>query len=296
MKQIARYSILGAWLFLCTLGVAHAGTATRINGLYYTGVNANGDLLAGGTQESHWSVTYASVAGSQNTSYQGSAYVVSANYIDGGWTKNTTTAQWIVPPGASTAATGGTINAGGDFLPGNGNTNNIFSSNEGIYVYTLAFNIVGSGNTGDTITNAISISLTLSADDQYYVYVNPTGNGTTLPTGNAAGSKTNAWNSTAVVTLENGTNGTGTSGNSIFKIGTNYLTIVVDNTNSINGSSNSTALNPGGLLVYQVGTANLIDGLPNPVPEVGVWLPIIGALGLFSWRRLRSAKPPSVAT
>jgi hypothetical protein len=43
-------------------------------------------------------------------------------------------------------------------------------------------------------------------------------------------------------------------------------------------------------LVYQVGSANLIDG--NPVPEVGTWLPVVAALGVFGWRRLkRGAKP-----
>ena len=276
---------------LGALGVAHAGSATSITGLYYTGVNASGGLLTGGTQESHWAVTYASVPGNGDATYQGAAYVVSGTYIDAGWTPNTTNAQWIVPPGARTAATGGTANAGGDYLPGNGNS----GTNEGIYVYTLAFNIQGTGNAGDTATNAISISLTLSADDEYAVYVNPTGNGTSLPTGTAAATKTNAWNSTAVVTLQNGTDGTGTSGNSIFKIGINYLTIVVDNTNSVTGSSGSTALNPSGLLVYQVGTATLIDGKPNPAPEVGTWLPVLGALGLFCWRRSRNAKPSLIA-
>jgi hypothetical protein len=276
----------GILVFLCSAGGAYAvGTASDITGLYYTGVNSSNGLLAGGTQESHWAVTYASVAGSKNTSYMGSAYVVSGNYIDGGWTPNTANAQWIVPPGASTAATGGTLNVGGDYLPGNGNS----GTNEGIYVYTLAFNIVGTGS--GTVTNAVSISLTLSADDQYFVYVNPTGNGTTVPTGTAAGSATSAWNSTAVVNLQNGT--TGTNGNSIFKIGTNYITIVVDNTNSITGSSGSTALNPSGLLVYQVGSATMING--KPIPEVGAWLPAFGALGLFCWRRFRTAKPLSIA-
>jgi hypothetical protein len=294
MNRVLRFSLFGAGAFLSTLGVACAGTATGVNGLYYTGVDNSGGLLSGGTQESHWSVTYASVAGTGDANYQGRAYVVSSNYIDAGWTKNTATAQWIVPPGATTAATGGTTNAGGDFLPGNGNNgnNNNGSKNEATFVYTLAFNISGFGSVGEVITNAVSISLTLSADDQYAVYVNPTGNGATQPTGTAAATKGSAWNSTSVVTLQNGTNGTGTSGNSIFKIGTNYLTIVVDNTNSINGDSTNTALNPGGLLVYQVGSATLIDG--KPVPEVGAWLPIFGALGLFCWRRLRETKTASV--
>lgn len=271
-------------LVVCLGGLVRAGTATNILGLYYTGTNSSGALLAGGAVDPNWTVTYASTNGgtSTNNAFMGSAYVVSNTYIDAGWTQNTASSKWIVAPGARTAATGGTANVGGDFLPGNGDR----GANNGIFVYTLAFTITGTG-TG-TVTNAVSISLTLSADDQYRVYVNPTGNGTVDPTATntAAGSATNAWNNTSAVTLQNGTNGTGTSGNAIFRIGTNYLTVVVENTNSVVGTSGSAALNPSGLLVYQVGAASLIDG--RPIPEVGTWLPIIGALGLYGammWRR-----------
>lgn len=271
-------------LAVCLGGVVRAGTATNILGLYYTGTNSSGALLAGGAVDPNWTVTYASTNGgsSTNNTHMGSAYVVSNTYIDAAWTQNTSASKWIVAPGASTAATGGTANVGGDFLPGNGDR----GANNGIFVYTLAFTITGTGS--GTVTNAVSISLTLSADDQYRVYMNPTGNGTVDPTAKntAAGSATDAWNSTSAVTLQNGTNGTGTSGNAIFRIGTNYLTVVVENTNSITGTSGSAALNPSGLLVYQVGSASLIDG--RPIPEVGTWLPIIGALGLYGammWRR-----------
>lgn len=272
-------------------GMVRGGTASDITGLYYTGINTSGALLAGGSQDSNWTVTYASTNGgtSQSNTYKGSAYVVSSSYIDAGWTQNTGSAQWIVAPGASTAATGGTINVGGDYLPGNGDT----GANNGIFVYTLAFNITGTGS--GTVTNAISISLTISADDQYRIYVNPSGNGTSVPTGTAAGSGLNAWNNTSSVTLQNGTNGTGTSGNSIFKIGTNYLTIVVENTNSATGSSGSSTRNPSGLLVYQVGSAALIDG--RPIPEVATWLPIVGAVGLYVLvilRRRRSSAAVSL--
>lgn len=273
---------LGVVLALVALASARAGTATDITGLYYTGVNNSNGLLAGGAQDSHWTVTYASVPGTGDAAYQGSSYVVSSSYIDAGWTQNTASAKWIVPPGASTSATGGTLNVGGDYLPGNGNT----GTNLGTFVYTLAFNIVGTGS--GTVTNAVSISLTISADDQYKIYVNPAGNGTTLPTGTAAASGTSAWNNTTSATLQNGTNGTGTSGNSIFKIGTNYITVVVDNTNSITGSSSSTAFNPSGLLVYQVGAATLING--TPIPEAGTWLPMAGALGVYLWSKRRRAR------
>lgn len=263
--------------------VARASTATNLSGLYYTGINSTGGLLSGGANDPHWTVTYASTNGGStaNTTYEGAAYVVNNSNVTGsGWTQNTGSAQWIIAPGAQDPNNGNSVNTGGDFLPGNGNT----GSNEGVYIYTLAFTIIGTG-TG-IVTNSVSISLTISADDQYSIYVNPSGNGTTVPTGTAAGSGTSAWNNTTSVTLQNGTNGY--NGNSQFKIGTNYLTIVVDNTNSVTGSSSSTALNASGLLVYQVGSAALING--NPVPEVGAWLPLVGALGAYGlsfWRRGR---------
>jgi hypothetical protein len=230
------------------LGVARAGTATGIGGLYYTGTTNSGGLVAGGTQESHWSVTYANTSANATTdkaTYTGNAYVVSSGYIDGGWAPNTSTAQWIVPPGASTSASGGTLNVGGDYLPGNGTT----GTNIGTYVYTLAFNIWGTG-TG-TATNQISISLTLAADDQAKVYINPTLNSSgSIATTTAAATLTSAWNNTSSITLSN----YGTNNNSRFVIGTNYLVVQVDNTNSIVGDSNSNARNPSGLLVYQVGS------------------------------------------
>ena len=68
-------------------------------------------------------------------------------------------------------------------------------------------------------------------------------------------------------------------------IGTNYIYVVVANTNSQTGNDGSNALNPSGLLVYQVGSGVTIDG--KPIPEVGTILPVLGALGLFGLRRLR---------
>jgi hypothetical protein len=59
---------------------------------------------------------------------------------------NTSSAQWITAPGATTLDRW-LPNTGGDFLPGNGNT----GSNEGIYIYTLAFTITGTGSAG-TVT------------------------------------------------------------------------------------------------------------------------------------------------
>jgi len=93
------------------------------------------------------------------------------------------------------------------------------------------------------------------------------------------------WTNTANLSLQN----YGAAPNASFVIGTNYLVIEVDNTHSITGSSGSNTLNPSGLLVYQTGNAILIDG--KPVPEVGVWLPIASALGLFFWRQHRRKSP-----
>jgi hypothetical protein len=272
-------------------GIGRAQTATNITGLYYTGVTSNGGALqTQGTQDPNWTVSYASTDGgsSENSTYEGSAYVLSSSYIATTYVQNTTAAQWVTAPGASTAETGGTTNIGGDYLPGNGNS----GGNEGIYAYTLAFNIVG---TGSGITNSqISISLTIAADDQYQVYINPRGinggGGARNPlhknpstySAQIAGSATSAWTNTTSITLDNYI-----LNNSVFVIGTNYLTVVVDNTNSITGSSGSTALNPSGLYVYQVGSAMTIDG--HVVPEVGTWLPVATVLfmfGLCFWRRM----------
>jgi hypothetical protein len=253
------------------------GTATNITGLYYTGLTSTGSLQAGGMKDANWSVTYASTNGgtSSNATYKGAAYVITPTNVSGsGYTPNTTGAQWITAPGA-TLSTGGSPNTGGDFLPGNGNT----GSNEGIYIYTLAFTITGTGGNGAIIPSSnsqIQITMTLAADDQYAVYVNPTGNGTTNPTGTAAASATSAWSNTTQLTLQN--YGSGGANNATFKIGTNYIVVVVDNTNSATGSSSSTATNASGLLVYQTSAAT-ING--HPVPEVGTWLPLVGVIGCY---------------
>lgn len=277
--------------FLCLAALlgsgslAFAGTATGVSGLYYSGVNNSGGLLAGGATDPHWSVVYADVNNtlySGSSTYTGAAYVVSGSYIDGAWTQNTSTSQWITAPGAKTS--GGTANIGGDLLPGNGTSGN----NDTTFVYQLAFTISGTGS--GTVSNKISISLTIAADDQYTIYVNPTvGSGGI--TSAASASRTSAWNNTSAEYLQNYSGG-GHSDNAEFVIGTNYIWVVVNNTNSITGSSNSTALNPSGLLVYQVGSAVLIDG--KPIPEVGTLLPVAGALGLFAWRRLRRRREASV--
>jgi len=274
-----------ATLALAMFGTpAQAQTATNITGLYYTGLNSGGGLAAGGTQAADWNITYASLDGGSTaaTSYEGAGYVISPASISGsGYTPNTGGAQWITAPGAALSASGNSPNTGGDFLPGNGNT----GSNEAIFVYTLAFTITGTGAAGTVVNGSLSnikITMTIAADDQYSVFVNPAGNGTYIPTGTAAATQTNAWNNTTQFTLQN--YGTGSANNSTFVIGTNYITVVVDNTNSISGSSSTDPLNASGLLVFQTSAAT-INGAP--VPEVATWLPLLGVIGCYGLIVLR---------
>ena len=273
--------------FLAALALAAAGvraqTATDISGLYYTGLASNGQLQSGGGRDANWTVTYASTNGgtSADTSYEGAAYVINAASVSGsGYTQNTSNAQWVTAPGA-TDSSGSNPNTGGDFLPGNGNS----GGNEGVYIYTLAFTITGTGMNGAVIpasNSKIQITMTLAADDQYSVYVNPAGNGKSVPTGTAAASQTSAWSNKSQITLQN--YGGGGANNAQFKIGTNYIVVVVDNTNSITTTSNSTTLNASGLLVYQTSAAT-INGAP--VPEVATWFPLFGVVGLYGFIVLR---------
>jgi MYXO-CTERM domain-containing protein len=286
VKLTSNLKALGVIALLLQLSLSmKAGTATSVTGLYYTGSNNTGGLVSGGTTDPHWSVTYASVNGTNYTgtsAYSGSSYVVSGSYIDGGWAPNTSTAQWITAPGATNS--GGAVNVGGDTLPGTGTT----GTNAAQYVYRLAFTIGGIG-TG-AVTNKVSISLTMAADDQYAVYVNPTlnANGSVKTTSTAVGSGGNAWSNTSAVYAQNFVDSNGTA-NSAFVIGTNYIYVVVDNTNSQTGTVSTAGFNASGLLVYQVGAATTIDG--KPIPEVGAWLPLAVAFGVFGWRRRRSVFP-----
>jgi hypothetical protein len=269
----------------------HAGTATTLYGLYYTGLDSNGSLQSGGSLDANWNVTYASTNGgsSQNSTYKGDAYVVDPDFVTSvAWVQNTAHAQWITAPGALDNSNS-TYNSGGSYLPGNGTASGY--GNEGIYIYTLAFTIAGTG-TG-TVTNHVSISLTIAADDQAKIYINPSGNGTTLPTATAAATiGAGAWDNTESITLANYTdNAAGITNNSTFKIGTNYLVVAVYNTNAISGYSSSTSWNASGFMMYQVGSVAVINGVP--VPEIAPWMPVAAALALYGalllYRRYRQA-------
>lgn len=299
MKAVQVYVLLVAALMIWGAAAVRAGSATDITGLYYTGQNSSGSLQTGGGRDAHWDVTYAYVNGTRYRSYSGNsfadttytstngAYVLSSSYIDGAYVPNTSSAQWITAPGAMTEASGGTANIGGDYLPGNGTS----GSNRAFYVYQLAFTIVGTG-TG-VATNDISISLTIAADDAYEIYVSQNqvtvnGSGSISSDYGVSASGTSAWSNTTAKTIAN----FGSNDNATFNIGTNYLTVIVYNSNSVTGSSSSAALNPSGLLVYQVGSLATIDG--RPIPEVGTWLPLLGAVGLYGSRLCRRQRRRSV--
>ena len=276
LPKLARFAA-GATLALCALVNMRAGTATAVNGLSYTGVNLSGN----GANDTSWSVSYST----EGKNYQGAAYVV--NTPGSGWTHDVGGAEWITAPG----------NGGSAYLPGNGTT----GANAASYVYKLAFTIVGKpgDSVGSAVTNQVSITLTLAADDQAKVYVNPTtlglkGTGA-IDTANSklGGTLSSAWTNTTPIVLQNYNDGTHAD-NAAFVIGTNYLYIQVDNTNGVSGDSASTATNLSGLLVYQTGSSATVIG-SKAVPEVGAWLPIAGALGLFLWHRSRSLKPRSLA-
>ena len=259
-----------------------AGTATDITGLYYTGGS-----LSAGSVDPNWNVTYASTNGGQstNSTYIGDAYVIdpnafAGNGLAGGWINNTNDAQWIVAPNAVFSTNGNGVYG----LPGNGTTKG-WNSNMGVYLYTLKFNITGD-NVGSTVTNHVAISLTLAADDQWSVYINPQGNGASLPNGTpAAYDYTSAWLNTTSVTLAN----YGTNNNSVFKIGDNYLVVRVDNTNSITTQSSSTTTNPSGLFLYQSSSDwEKIDG--KVVPELPYTGMVIVGGSLIAWFVRRKQK------
>jgi hypothetical protein len=302
--HLSRSPILAA-IFALVFGAGQVvakpsdGTATDITGLYYTGTTTTGALVAQGDQDQNWSVTEALVAGqsySGNSQYTGAAYVVNSALANSEhYIPDTSSAQWITAPGGSTTFSGGNTNAGGNFLPGNGTA----APNVAEYIYTLSFQIEGSdgnGKNASVVGNDLQISLTVAADDDFGIYVNPTlSNG--MPTGTASDAGTSSWTQSTTLYLQNYngvTSGTSSqSANAGFVIGTNTLVFVVTNSNEITGSTSQTTLNPSGLMVSEFGTE--LDNSGQPVPEVGAWLPIFGALGLVgvtAWRRQRALPSP----
>jgi hypothetical protein len=241
-------------------------------------------MLAGAI-DPNWTVTYASTNGGRtiNHNFIGSAITIDPNALAGnglasGWINNTSTAQWITAPNAEWSNNGG----GYYDLPGNGT-----GKNSGTYIYTLVFNIEGD-NPGSIVTNDISISLTIAADDQWKLFLNPKGDGTKKPNQRSVieFDDTQAWLNTTSVTLDNFL-----LNNALFVIGQNYLCIEVTNTNDANGNSNQMVWNPSGMFLYQSSADwTRIDGRQiTPVPEPSAYgLIFIGSsLGLYFFRRFR---------
>jgi hypothetical protein len=292
MKKLFFAILIGLVLILSGL---KAQTVISISGLYDTGETSSQTLTAGGKAVSYWSTTYASTNGGStaNSTFEGTSYAITASAVSAsGYTTNTGTAEWIVANGASTSASHTTgsqyVNKGGNYLPGNGT-----GTNEGIYVYTLAFTITETGvAAGTKITAPLSIDMTIAADDGYTVYLNPLGynkDPTTAPSNydtSVVSFPQGQWDATTQIVVN--------TTNAILYAGINYLSIEVDNTNGISGSSSSTAWNESGLLDYNISAWN--DGTEIwdngaavvPVPEEGSWIPIalgIALAGYGIWKK-----------
>ncbi len=289
----ARKLLFGAFAAVLLLHSDLRAQVTIAN-LFNTGQTSSQGLTAGGSAVSFWSVTYASSNGgsSANTTFQGAAYAITASAVSAsGYTPSTSTAEWIVAPGASTSSTTTSgskyVNKGGNYLPGNGT-----GANEGLFVYTLAFNLTQTGlAVGAVITAPVSIDMTIAADDGYTIYLNPLGynaSPTTAPsnyTNSIISIPQGQWGATSQVIAN--------TSNATFYNGVNYLAIVVDNTNGISGSSSSTAWNETGLLDYNMsawnGTTEIwANGAAVvPVPEVGTWIPGLFGVLLAGYTQLR---------
>ena len=307
--MIRRLSIL--W-FLAAAAVILPRTAraqaTSVTGVYTTGIDSTyGTALSGGTKDPNWKLTYMyyveptrrgtrTVTNTYSYANAPSAYVVDAannsstDFVGSvGWSSNVTgapAAQWITVPGAYMTTSSSGANTGGAYYYGYGT-----GSTEGIYVYTLKFTISGSGAAGTPVSN-VSLSFTTSADDQFYAYLNPSGNGSTLPSASSAAYSyvytpgSSPWANTTVFTMD--------STNSNFVIGDNYLVFVVDNIDSQTSSSvTGTGVNATGLFVsYISGTING-STVQVVVPEVGTWIPAFAAVLLYGgllWVRRRRGR------
>lgn len=117
--------------------------------------------------------------------------------------------------------------------------------------YSYALTFSINGPVSGAVSN-VSITLTLYVDDSATIFVN--GTKVTVVSGNSL------WTTPTTLTL-----------NSNFKVGSNTIAIAVSNSGG--GAS--------GLMV---------SSITGVVPEMGTWMPIVGALGLVGWIRFRSKK------
>jgi len=125
----------------------------------------------------------------------------------------------------------------------------------GTYSYTLTFDVTGSpGTNAGDVASGVSIFMTLAVDGNAAITVN--GANSVSTAGNSP------WTQTQNVTLTNG-----------FLIGSNTITITVQNPNWFYGTQGV-----------------LVSSISGVVPEVGAWVPLVGTLLLFGWLRLRPKK------
>jgi len=310
-------------------GLAHAqsaGIATSLTGLYNTGVSTitgtgagTGTLYStagGGIQDSAWTVVNAVVGSGEgelpSSSYLGTTYVLATNGgynsnslgygVNNGWIPDTSTSEWITAPGAYQASNGGTgtgaggsgsLNVGGDDLPGqgptpanvaatasNGGTTPSGYGYEAFYTYQTNFTIGGVGGTGANVANVI-LNLTIASDDGFEVLLN----GHVVNSSDFYdGSQYSAVGAIGVTLNSSNAN--------YFVVGTNTLQIIVANNGGSSVTSNADSFNASGLNVAATW---------NIVPEVGAWLPTVGAVliyGLVVFHRRaksRSARLPTLS-
>jgi hypothetical protein len=287
------------------------GIATSLTGLYSTGISTSGTTLStsgGAVLDPSWTVVNAVVGSGEGeqaaTAYEGTTYVLAApsnGYgYQSGWIGDTSTSEWIVAPGAyqstnnvtgTGAAPSGSVNVGGDYLPGYGPTpaNVVATSSNGgttpsgygyeaFYTYQTTFNIGGVGGTGATVSNVI-LNLSIASDDGFEVLLN----GHVVNSSDFYdGSQYSAIGAIAVTLNSSDAN--------YFVIGTNTLQIIVANNGGSSVTANADFFNASGLNVAATW---------NIVPEVGAWLPCAAAVamyGLWVWYRRSAARSAGLRT
>jgi PEP-CTERM motif len=125
-----------------------AGAQVTIPGVYSTGVDDSGNLLAAGTTDPHWTITSSPIA-------TGAIPAIVCSDLNKSWVANTASSQWI-------NATGD----GDDLEPG------------GLYIYTLTFSLDGfdpstasilgewaSDNNSDVYLNGVDTGISNNTND-----------------------------------------------------------------------------------------------------------------------------------
>jgi hypothetical protein len=243
---------------LCFLAVLPL-SASQVN-FFGTGVNSSNVVQAGGTLDTHWTITATTQPAPPNSSVfvaQGCTTFSDCGPAPAGWPLNGTWAD--TSGGASTGTTGAWVSAF--------NSDPNSDSPTGYsYSYTETFNLSG------FVLGSVTLSGFWAADNCANIVLNGTALTATDCT-NAANA--NQYNPKTAFTI---TNASGTG----FISGINTITWVVKN-------FPTSAPDPSGLLVEVNGaTGNiLLNNMPEPATLFGVGLGL-GVVGLAYRRRLRS--------